>query len=298
MRLLITGANGHIGRRLIRQVNEKRPELNVIALVRSESAAGRIRQDGLKADVRVVDYADAKAIRGAVAGFDGPVDAIVHLVGIIRETRHNSFEQAHEDACQALVAAELDARQIICLGILGSSVDSANACLASRGRAERILLDAEIPASILRVPMVLGPDDYASRSLAGNARKRFVLTFRAGSLEQPIDSEDVIAAVMACIDLDPENRVIELAGPESLSRGELIRRAGRMLGLRPHVISIPFLFGYCLAWLLESLSASPPVTRAMLGVLDHDDRIDVKPATDELKLTLTSLDETLNRVIT
>jgi len=33
-------------------------------------------------------------------------------------------------------------------------------------------------------------------------------------------------------------------------------------------------------------------------VLDHDDQVDVKPTCDELDLTLTSLDETLKKVLT
>ena len=35
-----------------------------------------------------------------------------------------------------------------------SDPDSSNACLASKGRAERILLEAKTPAVVLRVPMV------------------------------------------------------------------------------------------------------------------------------------------------
>ena len=48
---------------------------------------------------------------------------------------------------------------------------------------------------------------------------------------------------------------------------------------------------------LSSLTSerTSPVTRAMLGVLDHDDRIDPQPACAELGLTLTPLDETLRR---
>ena len=49
--------------------------------------------------------------------------------------------------------------------------------------------------------------------------------------------------------------------------------------------------------LAEKLLANPPLTRAMLGVLDHDDDIDPKPACDALGIQLTPLDETLLRCV-
>jgi len=51
--------------------------------------------------------------------------------------------------------------------------------------------------------------------------------------------------------------------------------------------------GVAFAGLLERLSANPPVTRAMLGVLDHDDAVDVAPACDWLGIELTPLDKML-----
>jgi hypothetical protein len=57
------------------------------------------------------------------------------------------------------------------------------------------------------------------------------------------------------------------------------------------------MLGVLAAWVLERVSANPPVSRAMLGVLDHDDRIDPGPALGILGLTLTSLSEALTRCL-
>jgi hypothetical protein len=78
----------------------------------------------------------------------------------------------------------------------------------------------------------------------------------------------------------------------------LIGRAGRLLGNKPTIMSLPIALGYSLAWVLEKTSSNPPVTRAMLGVLDHDDAIDSTAATKLLGLTLTPLDEVLRYVLT
>jgi uncharacterized protein YbjT (DUF2867 family) len=293
MRLLITGANGHLGIRLIRRINETRPSDEVVAIVRSEKAAASLRQEALGADIRVVSYTDSAGISEAGQG----AEVIVHLVGIIKESATNSFEMAHEKTSAALVESNLDASHIVTLGILGSDPSSTNRCFASRAAADAILHAGAIPTSVIRVPMVLGPGDYASRALAKNGTSGLALCFRSGSLEQPIYSMDVVDAIMSAVSLVPENRVIELAGPESLTRGALIERAGRLLGNKPKVISLPIALGYSLAWVLEQTSANPPVTRAMLGVLDHDDVIDTGDATNLLGLTLTPLDEVLRNVL-
>ena len=292
MRIAITGANGSIGRRLIRNLVEL-GEKDIVALVRSEKSAQVITDEGLGVDIRVVDYDDADGIREAV----GRCDLIFHLVGIIKESQANPFHKAHEGACQALCKADLGAKQIINLGIIGTSLSSGNACLQSRAAAESILNSGSVCVKTLRVPMVLGEGDYSSFALARNARKPITLVFRAASLEQPVDCQDVITALLSAVGLPLDSRVLELAGPESLTRAALISRAGRILGNQPRVISIPFWVGWALAAVIELLSANPPITRAMLGVLDHDDEIDTCEACAILGISLTPLDETLARVI-
>ena len=291
MRIAITGANGHLGLKLIDRLQSEGDDVR--AIVRSERAADTVRSYHPDADVRVVDYADSAGLQEALRDFD----VLVHLVGIIKESAGNSFERAHEAPCRALLEADPGVRHVIYLGIVGTGSATQNACLLSRANAEAILRSATWPVSIVRVPMVLGPDDYASMSLARNARKFLVPGFRTASLEQPIFSGDVVNALVAATRLAPADRTLELAGPESLSREQLIRRAGQCFGNEPTVISLPLWLGYTLAFLLEKVSRSPPVTRTMLGVLDHDDRVDNGPALKELGIELASLDETLQAVL-
>lgn len=288
--ILITGANGHIGQRLIEVLA---PEGPLRALVRSAKAAATISQPGV--DVRIVDYLDADAMAAAAAG----CSYVVHLVGIIRESPSTTFEIAHEATTRVLVAAAGAAgvRRIVYLSILGADPASANACLASKAGAERLLAAGAAPSLVIRVPMVLGEGDYASRALAGRARRRLDVQFRAGSLEQPIYAGDVVTAVRKGISPQgqfPAALTLELAGPESLTRAELTRRAAAVMGVRgPFTVSLPVSVGMLLAAVLERLTDNPPLSRAMLGVLDHDDHIDPSPALAALAMSLTPLDQAL-----
>jgi NADH dehydrogenase len=169
--------------------------------------------------------------------------------------------------------------------------------LSSKARAEKILLAGAVPTRVIKVPMVLGEGDYASRAVAHKARRALGFELRAGSLEQPIYAGDVIDALRVSIESGPHRDVLELAGPESLSRRALIQRAGTVLGATPRIISVPLGLGLMFAGLLELLLAAPPVTRAMLGVLDHDDAAVSSDALTSLGITLTPLDTMLSKVL-
>ncbi|MEX0942549.1 MAG: NAD(P)H-binding protein, partial [Pseudomonadales bacterium] len=282
MQLVITGANGHLGRRLIARLSD---DVVVRAVVRSESAkAALVSEFGSDLDIHIVDYQDAQALERAITGYD----VAVHLVGIIKEGRTNTFEAAHVDASQALVVAarQTGLSHIVYLSLVGSSESSSNPCFASRGRAERILLDGAPTVTLIRVPMVLGEGDYAAAALGRQAASRIVFTFRASSLEQPIYAGDVIEALVNSLTAE-STRCLTLAGPESLTRRALIARASGALQVPPPmVVSLPLTLGMWVARLLERLPA-PPVTRAMLGVLDHDDAVDGEPGADALGIELT-----------
>ena len=192
----------------------------------------------------------------------------------------------------------LDAiRLIVYVSVVGAARNSPNACLASKAAAEALLLSGGARTRVLRVPMVLGEGDYASLALGRRASAPLSFTFRAGSFEQPVYAGDVVDAILALLETSDVPELIELAGPERVPRRELTRRASRVLGRRALLISLPIAVGRMLAAMFEGLSANPPVTRAMLDVLDHDDDVDVTSACRSLGLELTTLDETLRRCL-
>lgn len=287
MTLAVTGANGHLGQRLIRTLGAD----GVRALVRRPAAAQHLAAAHPALDLRLVDFLDPKAMTAALAG----VRQLVHLVGILKEGRRSSYRAAHEQTTEALLqaAASAGVAGIVSVSILGAHPQAANACLASKGRADEALLRGAVPAKVIRVPMVLGEGDYAAEDLRRRARRAVNVTFRAASLDQPIYAGDLIAAIRRSLDELPEGRgAWDLAGPEVLSRRALNQRAAAVLGRGTRTLSLPLGLGMALAWFAERLP-DPPVTRAMLGVLDQDDAADVSAS----GLNLRPLDETLARIV-
>ena len=292
----ITGANGNLGQRLIRRLLSEGAMITaVVRSARAERELTRVFSATSQLRIEVIDYAETRFLAQAAYS----AQYAVHLVGILKSSKNATYAKAHESSCTSLSRAlkNTSVEHITYVSILGARPDSDNPCLASKGRAERILYRCPIPACTLRVPMVIGERDYASKILSQRANLPSSVTFRASSLEQPIYADDVIAAICSAARLGLDGG-LNLAGPESLSRAELYHRAAAVIGRTTRVRSIPMFLGYTMAWFLELFMSEPPVTRAMLGVLDHDDDIDVAKALRILELDkLTELDEMLRRVV-
>lgn len=298
-RILITGANGQLGRRLL-------PALTATtlprALVRSERAKKQLARhlaEASQAEVLLADPLDA----GALGGVLEDCDAVVHLIGTIRDSANSRLVDSHTSASRALLKAidgmESPPQHLIYLSILGADATSNSECLRLRAEVENDFAAHAVPSTVIRVPMVLGEGDRASRALSRRAQQNLVLTLRAQSLEQPIYVGDVIKAIMAALMKPPTaHRCYELAGPESVSRRALITRAAATLKLpAPRIISLPLIVGLAAAQLAALVSQTPRISADMLKILDHDDNINAAAAARELGIELTPLDECLARCI-
>jgi len=293
MPVLVSGANGNLGRALFEIAGDGS---RFRAAVRSQRAADQVAALPVEARPRTIQVDYSNATQMAAAAEDCAV--IVHLVGIIKEAANTKYAIAHEESCEVLASAAREAgvRRIVYMSIVGSHPESDNDCLASKGRAEQILLDASVPATILRVPMVLGRNDYASRALRKQATSKSTRLIGGGTtLQQPIDARDVVAAIEgASRDATSENRALDLGGPECLSHRDLVVRAAHALGKdAPSIGSIPLGLARLFASIVGGVLSNPPITTSMLGVLEHDDRIDSGAACEQLGLSLTPLDDTL-----
>ena len=240
-RLLITGANGQLGRRLLERIARVEPPIPVRAVVRSQRSAAALAElpVQIQPETVVLDYHDLDLLTEAARG----CHYAVHLVGIIKESSKSRYRDAHEASARAVAdaAAAAGLQRVVYLSILGADPDSSNACLASKGRAEKILLDAKTPALILRVPMVLGPGDATASIVRREAMARVLPLIAGGSsLTQPIYAGDVVDAILSGLNRSElANVSLDLAGPESLPQREFIERAARLHGRRPRIVPIP-----------------------------------------------------------
>ena len=107
----------------------------------------------------------------------------------------------------------------------------------------------------------------------------------------------MVDAILSALSTPALEGCLDLAGPESLPRRELVARAAALLDRQPSIVPLPLPLVKLVAFASEFVLSSPPFTRPMLDVLEHDDAVDPEPACARLGIRLTPLETTLRRTI-
>lgn len=234
--ILLTGATGYVGGRLMRRLESQGRALR--CLVRRPSAfAGRTAPT---TQIAIGDATDRAAVARALEGVEIAY-YLVHSMGA-----REDFEVRDRQAASIFAeeAARAGVRRIVYLGGLGDASAELSAHLRSRHEVGRILADSGVPTIELRASIVIGSGSLSFeliRSLV--ERLPAMITPRwVGVLAQPIAIDDVLDYLEAAGTIALSgSRVYEVGGPDRVSYGDLMREYARQRGLRRLMISVPVL---------------------------------------------------------
>lgn len=297
MDIVITGANGAVGRALIRYLSTGAPlgTVHLRALVRSPAGARSLH--ALGAEVIIIDYRQPEALRGAVAG----ADVAIHLAGALLPRRGETLLQANVETTRALVeaAASAGVKTLVYLSFPGADPASPNQYLRSKGMAEAIMQQAGFAGAVFRVPMILGPDSPAAVQLRRMARAPLLPLVSGGAVRiQPIAEADVLTAIAWAIAAAPRPlRVLNLVGPETLTYAELLRRVCARIEKRPRVLPIPKGAVWLSACLAGTLVPTLGWNRSVFDILFHEHLADPAEARTTLPFTSTPVQAALDQAI-
>src|SRR6202035_3160359 len=150
--------------------------------------------------------------------------------------------------------------------------------------------------TILRAPLLLGPETEGGAALARNARGPKAKLIGGGRyFQQPLYVDDLARAALAATQPSvASNRTLDLVGPVSLPERELIERAARLLGHEVRVSSIPKgLLSFMLA--IRQRVFGPGFSPDAVEVITANTRLDWRPAASELGIPLTRSDEMIKK---
>ena len=150
----VTGANSAVGTALLTQLVDQ-DDMRAVAAVRHQKAlAGLPRAPHITP--AVISYDCPDSLSAALTG----AGCVVHLAGILLESKTSDYQTANVGTTRALVAASTAAAvdHIVFISSLGADPSSPNGYFRSKGEAERVVGDSGIDATIVRTPLLLGPD--------------------------------------------------------------------------------------------------------------------------------------------
>ena len=233
--LLVTGASGYIGGRLMRALHDAGARVRCMAR-RPDELRARV-----PADVEVVrgDVLDAASLTDALGGVDTAY-FLIHAMATPRDFAREECEGARSFA-QAALAARV--RRIVYLGGLGSD-EGLSPHLASRHEVGRILRDSGVPTIELRASVILGSGSLSFELVRALVeRLPVMLTPRwVSTRTQPIAIGDVIAYLAAAAEVSVQgSTIVEIGGSDRVSYLDLMREYASQRGLRRIFIRVPFL---------------------------------------------------------
>lgn len=230
--VLVTGATGFIGRRLVPELVER--GMTVRAMTRRPEA-----YDGPGEPVGG-DVHDADSLTDALKG----VDVAIYLVHSLDDPE---FERKDAEAARTFgrVAAEAGVSQIVYMGGLGADGENLSPHLRSRREVEGLLGEAGVPVTVLRAAIVVGAGGISwelTRQLVKNLPAMVVPKWVA-TMTQPIAVDDVIRYLAGVIGKEEaRGRVFEIGGADRLTYLEMLQVAAEVRGgHRVPIIQVPVL---------------------------------------------------------
>ena len=297
-RVTVLGGSGFIGRCLVERLAASGATVRV-GVRHPEKAEFTVPPDA-KGSIEMVNanVQDDATVCAAVKN----ADSVINLVGILYETKRQTFAPIHEEGARRVATAAKNAgvERLIHMSALGASRSSPSEYARSKAAGEQAVRQIFPEATIVRPCVVFGPGDDFFNRFAGMALLSPALPLIGGGKTrfQPVYVNDVVEAFMAIL-VDPKARgyTYELGGPSIYPFRELMEILLAEIGRKRLLLSLPFFLAEIQGALLQVLP-KPPLTRDQVKLLKTDNVVSGTEATfAELGIEPTPLEAVLSTYV-
>ncbi|WP_114241639.1 complex I NDUFA9 subunit family protein [Dyella sp. C9] len=252
--LVVLGGSGFVGSHLLPRLAQDGHRILLLSRNRELRRALGVLPS---LRIRSVDVYDGNALRHQFAG----ADAVINLVGILNNQGQQTFQRAHVELGQRVIAACLAAGvpRLHHMSALKAG-QGLSRYLKSKGEAETQVRNSSLDWTIYQPSVMFGDGAGLVSRFAGLLRQMPVLPLaRASSRMAPTWVGDVAEAIARCVADDALglDRSFELYGPETLTLGEIVHKIRDTLGLRTPIIPLPDGLGRLQAQVAQMLPGKP-----------------------------------------
>ena len=271
---VLFGGTGFVGRNLTKSLTSNGWSVNVVT-----------RRPHRHRDLLVMPTLKLKQIEEFTSESVAPLmeegDTVVNLIGILNESKRNSFERIHTQMPKSIAEAciEKQVRRFVHVSSLGAHTDAPSAYLRSKGKAEEEIHKAVsqgLDAIVLRPSVIFGRHDSFTNQFANFLKMAFgfFLVVSPESKLQPVYVRDVVHCIVhAMNDRETSRNSCDLAGPDVYTMKELILIIDRMIGRRHKMIPLSASLSRLLATFLQ-FAPGKPLTPDNLLSLQVENTID------------------------
>jgi nucleoside-diphosphate-sugar epimerase len=274
MKILVTGADGFVGKRLVERLSHEHSVCAFSLFDREVPGASEL----VVGDI-VKDLSGLARKR---------FDVVYHLAAVLDETSPDLWSVNVEGTRNILeLCKNRKIERFITLGpigVLGETREPAKEDLPynpttnyekSKAEAERVIMDYklryQIPYTIMRSTIVYGPNEFWKQIIEA-ARKGYPVIGAGSNAFHLVYVDDVIDALLLALDVKAKNQIYHIAGPDVLSYKETYALIAKLLGAEMTKSTIPVPLAKARAFAHETssrLQGKPPSITMMRASIDR-----------------------------
>ncbi|MCB0299739.1 MAG: NmrA family NAD(P)-binding protein, partial [Calditrichaeota bacterium] len=268
MKILLTGATGYIGKRLLPMLVSNGYE--VYCIVRDAARFNLETAVSAKVSIAVGDLGDPHSFDNFPTDFD----AAYYLVHSMTQ----SVEEFHELELQiaknfADWVKSTSAKQIIYLGGIVND-ENLSKHLKSRMAVEDVLKTSGVPVTILRAAIIIGSGSASFEIIRDLVEKLPVMIAPkwVNTRCQPIAIRDVLRLLQKVL-LHPKalNRTFDIGGPDVLTYKQMMLSFANVRGYRRYIQTVPVLSPRLSSyWLYFVTSTSYKLARSLVDSMKNE----------------------------
>jgi NADH dehydrogenase len=263
----VTGGTGFVGSTIVSKLLTEGHDITL--LVRNIPETGPGEQNNIQ-------YVKGNVVTGEGLGMlvDGK-DAVIHLVGIIREAGGNTFDGVHRKGTENVIreAKNAGVRKLVHMSALGTRVNAVSAYHQSKWAGEEAVRSSGLDWTIFRPAIIFGPGDSFINMLADMMMKSPVMPVFGGgkNLMQPVYVDDVARAFSEAVAQSwSTGRVYELGGPNVISFKGILKTISYVIDKKRVFVNIPIAIVRPLVGFFQSTGMTLPVTTDQLIMMQED----------------------------
>lgn len=265
MNILLTGANGFIGRNIAHALTNTGHQVSPIS-----------RSHGIDF-CRMQDPADW------LTHLEG-IDAVINSVGIIGESGAQQFKPLHTLAPIALFRACQIAgvRRVLQISALGADETAFSAYHLSKRAADDLLRSLDLDWFVLRPSLIYGRGGKSADLFMRMAALPLIPVIGDGQQAlQPVHISDVVATVVHSLTSAQAKRTLDIVGNDTISFAEWLQWMRQSQGLpRARLLHIPFVLAMALTHVVSRFN--PMLQPENLRMLQSGYWADPQPLVDFL----------------